>query len=698
MTKHIDSSPILRVGFVGAGHISPFHIQAVDRIHGTRLVGIHDLDRERAARLATEYGIEQVYDDAKSMFRDVDVVHVLTPPSDHAAVTLDALAHGCHVFVEKPMATSVAECDQMLAAAERYGRYVGVDHSLLLDPFTQQAMSVIRKGTIGKVHAVDFVRAQDCPPYLGGELPPHLRDGGFPIRDLGIHALYQAEAFLGEVRHAEWQMQHLGNDPSLRFDDWRVMLECQRGTASIHISYNTRPVQDLIIVQGTEGMITIDRFGMNVTVRKVRRMPEHPQRAVNACCSAVSTLVQVPLNLARVATKRIRRYHGLQAMVADFYERISRGKPPLVGPADARRMTDWIERMAVEADRRRLDEIQQMRRPLTADTLVTGATGLIGSALVRRLLDSGRTIRVLCRRPDPRYLTHPQVELVLGDLGQPDVVDRAVQGVSTIYHAGGVVHGESHEFWRANVEGTRNIVQSAVKHKISQLVYVSSLSVLQAIEKRPLPIDESWPIERNPERRGAYTQTKVEAERLVRQAIRQFGLPAVILRPGEVIGLGGPVLSSGIGKRVGRRVVIFGNGKLEVPAVHVEDLVDAMIASEDRMITDGTIIHLVDPEAKTQNELVGQYNRATGEQLKSVHIPKLCMYALGLGVQLGFAILRRSAPVSIYRLRSAFAPRRFDVSRAQQILNWMPSRGHFGALGKTVERAGSETQPECVVR
>ena len=165
----------------------------------------------------------------------------------------------------------------------------------------------------------------------------------------------------------------------------------------------------------------------------------------------------------------------------------------------------------------------------------------------------------------------------MGDLGDPEAVERAVAGVSTVFHVGGVVHGAAHEFWRGSVEGTRNIVESSLKHHVRQLVYVSSLSVLNALHPSSQPIDESWPLEEHAERRGLYTQTKLAAEQLVERAVHDQGLPAVILRPAEVIGAGAPLLSSGVGQRRGSWLVIFGNGQLNVPLIHVEDLVDAMI-------------------------------------------------------------------------------------------------------------------------
>ncbi len=670
-----SNSQTFRVGLVGAGEICPFHIQGLRRVPGVQIVGLYDRDLERARQRVHEFKLPRAYDDVASLLKEVDVVHILTPPESHADLTLQALAEGCHVFVEKPLATSVADCDRIIEAAKNAQRTVGVDHSLLLDPFTQKAQNLVQRGAIGKVHAVECLRSQEVPPYFGGPLPPVYREGGFPFRDLGIHALYQVEAFLGEIEDVQWWMGHQGQDPNLPFDEWRAWLRCRQGTGQVYISWNVRPAQDVILLHGSNGVLKLDRFGMSVTVKPQRPLPEHPQRAFNALAESISTAWQVPAGLVRVVTRRLRRYHGLQEMVREFYQRLAENQPPRATAEDARRISYWLEQVAEDADRQHHATQSQFATTGSAPTLVTGSSGFIGRHLLSRLLAEDRRVRILCRRPPSRDLCDdPRVEIVLGDLGDPAVVDRAVAGVATIYHVGGVVHGAPHEFWRGSVEGTRNIVNSALQHDVQQLIYVSSLSVLSALAPRPQPIDESWPFEEHADRRGLYTQTKLAAEEIVQQAVREQKLPAVILRPAEVIGPGAPLLSSGVGQRRGKWLVVFGNGKLNVPLINVRDLVDAMRLCEERQITDGSVLHLVDDQAVTQNELAEKYQAMTGESLRCVHVPRFVVYGLGLGVQTLCKLLRRPAPLSVYRLRSALAPRSFDGRRAEYA-PFAPKRG-----------------------
>ena len=120
--------------------------------------------------------------------------------------------------------------------------------------------------------------------------------------------------------------------------------------------------------------------------------------------------------------------------------------------------------------------------------------------------------------------------------------------------------------------------RACLRHGIKRLVYVSSLSVLDhAGHKKGVPITESSPVEPHPELRGAYSQTKLIAENLVLDAMRNRNLPAVILRPGQIFGPGAEKTPpSGVIALAGRWLVM-GSGRLPLNLVYIEDVVDALL-------------------------------------------------------------------------------------------------------------------------
>ena len=154
----------IRVGLVGAGYVSAYHIRALQTLPHVRIVGIVDTSVDRAHALAERFGIPCVFASLSDMRQSrPDVVHVLTPPASHARLAIEALEMGCHVFVEKPMAPTAAECDEMIAAANRAGRALSVNHSAKDDPVVVRALELLRRGACGDVLGVDFHRTSDYP-------------------------------------------------------------------------------------------------------------------------------------------------------------------------------------------------------------------------------------------------------------------------------------------------------------------------------------------------------------------------------------------------------------------------------------------------------------------------------------------------------------------------------------------------------
>ncbi len=667
-----------KAGLVGAGNIARFHVQALRRLPGVEIVGVTDRDAARAQQFAQAMSLPAHSTLAALRDAGASVIHIVTPPASHAAIAIEAMALGCDVYIEKPMATSVEDCERIESAARQYDRRVCVGHSLLFDPFVRRAIALVESGAIGDVVTFDYFRSMNQAGYAAAAVSADQQRGGYPFRDIGIHALYLAEAFVGPIVDVQaWPIASGRGDCTLWVDDWRALARGARATAQLQLSWNVRPQQNLFVVQGTRGIIRADLFGLSVVLKKQGSLPEPATRLVNALREGAGTLMQTAGNVARVATKKIWQFHGVQALVMAFYDSLARNAPMPVTAADATRVVGWTEHVARQADEAKDRWAAGLTaRRVGARTLVTGGGGFIGRHLVRRLIGQGTAVRVLARRPLPADLaTHPLIELVLGDLGDAHAVKEAVAGIDLVYHVGAAMKGSTNEFERGTIAGTRNIVESCLAHRVGRLVYMSSLAVIDTDAGRGGSITETSALEQKPEDRGNYTRTKLEAEAIVLEAVRQRGLNAVLLRPGEVVGPEKPLLTPGVAQQVASSLVVLGSGRTRLPLVHVSDVVDALLAASAASVESGAVIHLVEDTAITQNDIIAHYLQTTGERRRVIHLPLGLLMPLAAVIEtIGKKVLGW-APIGPRRLRAATSPRHFDCALAARVLGWAPRVG-----------------------
>jgi predicted dehydrogenase/nucleoside-diphosphate-sugar epimerase len=676
----------VRVGLVGAGYVANHHARALRDLPFVELVAVCDQDEVKAAALAKKFGVRGVFRDLASM-RDAQphVIHILTPPQFHCALAIQAMEMGCHVFVEKPMAETPEECDRMMAKAAETGRVLSVNHSDRFDPVVLQAIDIARSGACGDILAVHSIRSSDYPPYAGGPLPAPYRQGSYPFRDLGVHSLYLLESFLGPVQSLQEKHYSTGRDPMLTFDEWRVHGEFENGTGYMYLSWNTRPAQSELMIHGTRGVIRVDRFLQTCEVTRTLPGPKQIGIIISGFKNAVGRSWRVPLNLIRFITGSLKPSPGIYKGVQDFHRALAANAEPPVAAVEGKHVISWVASASEAADREKQALLDaELTRPLApARVLITGGAGFLGSALVDRLAASKEPVRLLLRRPLPSGKYGDHVSAIYGSLGQPDLVDRAVQGVDIVYHVGAAMKGPKEEFEQGTVWGTRNIIDACLRHKVKRLVYVSSMSVLDHAGHRPGdPVTESSGCEPFPQNRGAYTQTKLVAEQLVLDAIKQRGLPAVILRPGQIFGPGAERVTPNGVIGIAGQWIVAGAGRRKLPLVYRDDVVDAILAAAQSERAVGSLINVVDTADVDQNE----YLRNCAPFLKGAKIRRVPVWFLmfaAMGVELLGKILKRDVPLSRYRIRSLMPLHPFDVSRAKDLLGWSPAVGVKQGLLRT---------------
>ena len=375
-------------------------------------------------------------------------------------------------------------------------------------------------------------------------------------------------------------------------------------------------------------------------------------------------------------TKRLVPSPGIHVSIVKFYEALQRGEAPPVPAEEGAHVVKLLAPVSQETDRARNEFFEAHRPQKQARVLLTGAQGVLGRAALKRLLEQGETVRILIRRESPQLEANPMLDVVYGDLGDPKAVDTAVAGVEVVYHVGAAMKGGPMEFNGGTIVATRNVIDACLRHAVKRLVYVSSMILLDyAGHQEGVVVNEDSPYEPRPAERGLYTQTKLEAERMVLTAIHENALPAVILRPGQIFGPGAEHVAPTGAIGLAGRWIVAGRGDLPLGLVYVDDVADALVLAGDRLEALGKVIQLVDPTVITQNEYVTAAQRSRPGMVQTMRVPQWFLMLAALGVEMLGAILKRAVPLTRYRVRSLRPLFPCDTSRAKTMLGWSPNIG-----------------------
>jgi nucleoside-diphosphate-sugar epimerase len=175
-------------------------------------------------------------------------------------------------------------------------------------------------------------------------------------------------------------------------------------------------------------------------------------------------------------------------------------------------------------------------------------------------------------------------------------------------------------------------------------------------------------------KRGYYAYSKLEAELIVKEAVRTKGLNAVILRPGSIFGPGAESVPPYGIVSMGDHWIVMGNGKTLLPLVYVEDVVDALVQSAECGEAGGEVIHLVDPNQINQQEYL-QFCCTKNPNIKTHHVPMSLLYCAAVALESLGRIARINVPLTVYRLRSIKPRVRFNCAAAEKLLGWRPLVG-----------------------
>jgi len=303
--------------------------------------------------------------------------------------------------------------------------------------------------------------------------------------------------------------------------------------------------------------------------------------------------------------------------------------------------------------------------------LVTGGTGFVGSAVVRRLVDRGYAVRALTRPgSDQKNLASLPVEIVHGDLSDESSLEASVEGCDAVFHV-----AADYRLWvrdpetmhRANVDGTRSLLQAAARAGVKRMVHTSSVATL-GLNADGTPADETTPSSLA-DMIGVYKRTKYLGEQVARE-LAQDGLPIVIVNP-----------SAPIGPRdvkptpTGRMIVDAAAGR--IPAyvetglniVHVDDVAEGHLLAFDKgVIGERYILGGSDMRLK---EILAVTARISGQPIPKICLPHNLLLPIAYGAEAIARVRGQGEPIiSVDSLRMSKKLMFFTSKKAEKELGY----------------------------
>ncbi len=319
--------------------------------------------------------------------------------------------------------------------------------------------------------------------------------------------------------------------------------------------------------------------------------------------------------------------------------------------------------------------------------LVTGAGGFIGSHLAAALADDGEDVVALDVDLERlrRRRQAASMELLEGDVADPELQRRALAGAGVVYHLAAAHLGATvpeAEFRRVNVEALRTLLENAAVAGVRRFVHTSSVGVYGKIEHPPA--DEDTPCRPD----HPYERTKLEGEEVVLEAARQ-GLPAVVLRPVWVYGPGCGRTEKLFRALAKGRFVVAGRGDALRHCVYIRDMIAAYRLAAAAEPAVGQVIVVGDSAAVPVRVLLAEIASLVGARPPR-SVPLALMRLVAWKVELAFKVLGREPPISRRTLKFFTANTAFDIRRAKRLLGYEPRYDLRAGLAETWRELGAK--------
>ncbi|WP_296894590.1 Gfo/Idh/MocA family protein [uncultured Methanobrevibacter sp.] len=249
----------VNVGVIGVGAMGENHVRVYHKMEEANLIAVSDVSERALKKIEKKYGAKGYTDYCELLENpDIEVVSVCVPTTFHHAVVMEAIRHKKHILVEKPIAFTLTEAEEMIAAAKEAGVILATGHVERFNPAVQKAKELIDDGVIGDIVSAFAKRV--------GPLPPRIKDVGVSI-DLAIHDLDIMNYLFEEEITQVYGTMNSSFDDSEFEDHAEIMVSFDNeSTGIIEVNWLTPYKRRELELTGTAGIISVDYIQQSIEV------------------------------------------------------------------------------------------------------------------------------------------------------------------------------------------------------------------------------------------------------------------------------------------------------------------------------------------------------------------------------------------------------------------------------------------------
>ena len=690
----------LNVGFLGTGYIADWHVKALRSLPGTQLVAACDRDAGRVRAFAARYGVARIYNSLDTMLADgqLDAIHVLLPPDLHAANAAEIIDAGFHVVLEKPMATCVDACADLIERGRSKGIKIGVGHNFLFAPVYERLKNDLNSGKLGRIDEITITWNKELDQLRTGPFDSWmLRAPQNIILEVGSHLVVHMLDLVSSPQIVSVSATNPLDLPSgVRFfRRWHIEAGQSTTGLTLNLSFASGFSEHSIHVRGSLASATVDFERNTYLLHRHSKFGLDLDRFYMTMSEGNALNRQAWRSFSAVIFSKLRRSIGnpygesIASALHSFYTHIADSTAARLSPEFGRDVVGTC----LEIGRRAGVEAKGLTQPtspapstLTTVTLeakdrpgilILGATGFIGQELARQLIASGQSIRVLVRNASrlPPDLRNGKVDIAVGDLSRNAALTSALDGIRYVYHLARAHVKTWPEYEEHEVEVTRRVAEASLTAKVKRLIYTGTIDSYYAGAGAGT-ITENTPLDPHIGRRNYYARAKALSEQYLMSCYREQALPIVIFRPGIVIGQGSSPFHWGIGMWSWNAVCqVWGRGHNPLPFVLVEDVAQALVSALDVPGIEGESFNLVADSRLSALDYLHALEKCTGGEFQKIPTPPWKFYVVDVMKWMVKRAIRHSdqrrPSYRDWETRTQRA--HFDCSKARNLLSWSPT-------------------------